>query len=208
MNRKDTIESIKQTLKSLFSAEQKSFGGTYYLTDGTKITTTEEIEVDAEVYAIDDMGNQTPLDNGDYVLADGRTISIVDNKITEIKGHMSTEAESPVSDANVAMADGLAEEPNGEGSMEKRLADCEYQIEEILNMVKQLTSSQTQVAEQMMSKIEEIASEPGDLAIKPTKRASFDYTPATSHKAFAKTELDEIRNIIKFKNNKDNNIQI
>jgi hypothetical protein len=211
-NRNETIKSIKESLKRLFTSENNF--SDFVLTDGTKITSTaNQLEIGVEIYAVDEQGNQTPLDNGDYVLNDGRTITITDNKITNIAGEASTEEESPVSDAdvsnaNVKMEEGLPEEPTEEGDLAQRVADLESQVTEVLNLLKQITESQTQTQEQMMSKIKSIANEPGEESIKTSKKGYEEYNSKTINAKRNMSEIQELRNIIAEKNKRDNNMSL
>jgi hypothetical protein len=212
MNRNETIASIKESLKKLFSATEDVKCSSFVLSDGTKITSTaSDLAIGVEVYAIDDMGNQTPMDDGDYVLNDGRTITVEGNKISNIAGETSTEDESPVSDASPKMEkmdDGMAEKPSGEGDLATRVGDLESQIEEILNMLKSLTSSQTQANEQMMSKIKMVADEPGDAAVKPTKKGYEEYNSKKVNQRKNMSEIEELRKLINDKNTRDNNLAL
>jgi len=204
MNRNETIKSIKESLKKLFSAEEKTFSD-FVLTDGTKITSSaSDLEIGVEVYAVDDMGNQTPLNDGDYVLNDGRTITVVANAITNISGNAdTTEAETPVSDANVAntaMADGLADKPADEGDLASRVTDLEAQLEEILNMLKTMSEGTAQAQSQMMSAVNKISGEPGAEAIKPAKIGYEEYNSKKINSKKNMGEIEELRSLIANKN--------
>lgn len=204
MNRNETIKSIKESLKKLFSAEEKKFSD-YTLTDGTKITSPDyELSVGCEVYALDDLGNQTPLDNGDYVLSDGRTITVVDNAITSISDTTGkTESESPVSDAsnaNVEMNDGLAEAPSEESDLATRVADLESQLEEILNMLKSMADGTAEAQSQMMSAVKKIADEPGAEPIKTSKIGYEEYNSKRISSKKNMEEINELRALIADKN--------
>ena len=206
MNRNETIASIKASLKQLFSGEtdknvNHNFSD-FVLSDGTKITSTaSELEIGAEVYAVDDMGNQTPMDNGEYVLNDGRTITVEDNKITNIAGETTTEDETPVDGMeNQKMQDGLAEKPASDGDLATRVNDLENQIEEILNMLKELSDKHNSTTEQMMSKIKVIADEPGDVAIPKSKKGYEEYSTKKINQKRNMAEIEELRAILSDKN--------
>lgn len=210
MNRNETIASIREQLRKLFSAEKFS---DFVLTDGTKITTTaSELEIGVEVYHIDDQGNQTPLDNGDYVLNDGRTITVQDNKITNISGGETTEDESPVSDASASMeskmADGMAEKPADEGNLAQRVTDLEAQLEEVLNLLKKMSDGQTQVNQEMMSTIKKFSEEPGAMSIKTGKKGYEEYSSKKAQQKKNQNEIDEIRALIAERHKRDNNLAL
>lgn len=189
MDREKTLSKIKESLKSLIKLseevkveEQKL--GSFDLTDGTKITSpSTELEVGSEVYMLDDQGNQTPLQDGDYVLTDGRTITVKANVIEAIaeggteapQEEVETPAEGEMKKEE-SLGDGLpedhmadaGEEPSND--LESRIKDLESQIEDILNIIKKLGDSQVAVNEQMMSRIQNLSEEPGDKPIKHQKR--------------------------------------
>jgi hypothetical protein len=209
MNKNETINSIKESLKKLFATDVKF--SDFVLTDGKKITSTAtDLAIGVEVYAVDELGNQTPLDNGDFVLQDGRTITVVDNAITTISGEMSTEAESPVSNADVEqeMNDGMIESPSEEGDMAQRVADLEAQLVEVLNLLKQMSEAQMKSQDQMMSKIKTIASEPGDEKVKVSKVGYNEYSTKNVNAKRNMSEIEELRSLIANKNKRDNNLAL
>lgn len=210
MNKNDAIKNIRESLKSLlrFSNEitEKKFG-TLELTDGTKITTMgQDIEVGAEVYQLDDMGNQTPLSDGDYVLNDGRTFTVSGNVVEAIMDGDGVDPENPTEtptdvnqekmDSNLpAGHDQAAAGQDQPDSMQiqHRLDDLEKAIEDIKSLLEKLTTVQNGVNEQMMSKIETFAKEPGAKPIKSIKKESFSYD-----KKNEKVEkLDELFDFVK-----------
>lgn len=202
----ETNEILKRLLRF---TEEKKFNN-FTLTDGTNITiSSPDLEIGAEVYMIDELGNQTPLDNGDYVLQDGRTFTVADNCITDIKspegdgtdveskGDTTTdavEAEKQEMDAN-GLPEGhdKKEEEVKEGEevvedadkdMSKRLEDLEKAVAEIMNLLNKMGDTQNDVNEQMMSKIESFGSEPGDKPVRTQKRGyeTYDKDVARSKK--------------------------
>jgi len=193
MNKADTLKKIKENLKSLmkFSNELKEEGfGNFDLTDGTKITSpSADLEIGSEVYAIDDQGNQTPLDDGEYVLTDGRTITLKGNKIENISsgddempeddgdGDGDGDGEQEMSDTGMPDDQQAEAGDKAHNDIAARLSDLEKQIENILNILNKLGQSQGEVNEQMMNKINFLSNENGDKPIKTRKRASNTYDP-------------------------------
>lgn len=53
-------------------------------TDKGDLSYEGELAVGTEVYVVDADGNQTPAEDGDYVLEDGKTLKIADGKVSEI----------------------------------------------------------------------------------------------------------------------------
>lgn len=224
MNRNNSIREIKENLKKLlhFSTEQKF--NNFTLTDGTNITTTStDIEIGAEVYMLDEQGNQTPLDNGDYVLQDGRTFTIADNVVTDIKapegdgqkpeqtGDSTTDApkqEAPVKEA--MDANGLPEghdpsvegetpaEESSEGDLSARVADLEKQLAEVLNILSKMGDSQNDLNEQMMSAIKTFGSEPGD---KPVRNGKRGYEVYDKDKSYSKKKGENSLEVIEMMKN-------
>ena len=205
MTKNDALANIRESLKNLlkFSKEVSKFG-TMELTDGTKITTTgEDIEVGNEVYQLDDMGNQTPLSDGDYVLNDGRTFTVSGNVISNIAEGDGVDPENPTetpTDVNNSKMDSNLPEGHDEGSgqqpssdVNSRLDDLEKAIDDIKSLLEKLTQVQNGVNEQMMSKIEMFSKEPGAKPIKSVKKETFSYD-----KKNEKVEkLDELFDFVK-----------
>jgi len=210
MKKNEALNNIRESLKNLlkFSKEISKFG-TMDLSDGTKITTTsEDLEVGSEVYALDDMGNQTPLSDGEYTLNDGRTFTLKGNLIETISGddgnddpdsaETPTDVEQKKMDSNLPEGQdkGTGDEPSSD--VNSRLENLEKALEDIKALLDGLTQAQNGVNEQMMSKIEMFAKEPGAKPIKSVKKETFSY-----EKKNEKVEkLDELFDFVK-KFNKD-----
>jgi hypothetical protein len=163
MNKKQLLQNIKANIIKLATTHKFS---DYVLTDNTKITTPNELEVGAEVYSLDDSGNQTAMNDGDYVINDGRTITVKDGTITAITGDATTNDESTVADANVKnkkakMEDGMPEPETADTDLATRISDIEANIESIMEMLKALSETSNKASEQMMSKIKKLSAEPG-----------------------------------------------
>lgn len=204
--RNSLASSIKEGLRMLFSTEKKF--SDFVLTDGTKITTTGTDLIEGEeVYMLDDQGNQTPLDNGDYVVNDGRTITVENNMIKAIAlSEDGKEDETPVADANTGntvtnekMEDGMADAPSEDGDLASRLTDVENHIEEILNMIKQLMDGHKSSEEQMMSRINDIADEPGDAPIRTSKKGYEVFDKKSMKAKASEAAMEDIREYMALK---------
>lgn len=143
MTNSEIIKNIRENLKTLFSTDVKFTDIT--LKDGKKITSTDtQIVEGSEVYALDANGNKTPLDNGDYILSDGSTITVTDNKVSTIK-----EAVDVVEDSQEEMADApvVAQTPEEEAAsdteMSDRISALESQVTEILSLLQEIAGGQT-----------------------------------------------------------------
>jgi len=212
MTRDSALKNIRETLKNLmkFSNEVSEVKfGTMELMDGTKITTSaSDLEVGAEIYVIDDLGNQTPLNDGEYTLTDGRSFTVSNNVIETI---MEGESEEPMEtpeevdnkkmDSNLpeghqdAVAEAKGEEPKANGALEARIADLEKQLEDIKSILDKMGSIQNDVNEQMMSKISRVANEPGAEPIKSIKKETFTYNKLNSRKE----TMDDLKEFFKEK---------
>lgn len=208
MNKKrdEMFASLKADFKKFFAfSDEKKFSD-FVLSDSTKITTpAKDLEIGAELFKLDDMGNQTSLDPGEYVLNDGRIVTYDGKTITNIQGGDTTATESPVSDADtsndgssteaskVKMEDGLTAKPSDESDLASRITDLESKLDELANLLKGLMEGQTQANEQMMSQINLIGDEPGDLPIRTLKRGYDGYADTNSKKAVRNTAIQELR---------------
>lgn len=86
------IRSIKEALKAMiqemeFSTATSDKGIIGWDTDG-------EIAEGTEVYIVDENGDRQPIEDGDYVLEDGRTVVVKESKVEEIR-EKAQEEETP-----------------------------------------------------------------------------------------------------------------
>jgi uncharacterized protein YukE len=217
MEKNQAINNIKETLKKLlqFSKEVTKFG-TLELTDGTKVTTTSsDLQVGDEIYQLDDMGNQSPLSDGDYVLTDGRTFTVSGNSIESIgdgEDESDDSTETPTDLENKKMDSNLPDghddsvaQSKGEdvpSEVMSRLDDLEKSIEDIKSLLDKITSVQNDVNSQMMSKLERFGKEPGDKAIKSVKKESFSY----DKKNPKEINFENIKSFVKDFSNENNTL--
>jgi hypothetical protein len=207
--RNELFSTIKKDLLKLFSFSAEKFSS-YVLSDGTKITTENELIVGAEVFKLDELGNQSPLDKGDYVIEDGRTIVYDGSAITEIKDAQleKTQEEVPVEDLkkeeeikaeDMPVVEVETKEVETENTMDVRVADLEKMVVEILDILKTITEGQNKANEQMMSKMMEFGAEPGAQSIKVKKTGKSEYDDKNIYKA----SLSDIRSSVNFYKNKN-----
>ena len=163
---------------------------------------------------LDDLGNQTPCDNGDYVLQDGRTFTVTDGKISDIKqteaGEEKPESGDTTTEKPETMAsDGLPEGHTGDqvegdqpskdeqmdGEIGSRVEALEKSVAEILNILSKMGDSQNELNEQMMASIKKFGAEPGDEPIKSVKKGFDMYA---SKKAVQNQEsFNELKELMK-----------
>jgi hypothetical protein len=222
MNKGEQIYQIKQALKKLFSLteekvkedtemEKKMFSD-YECEDGTRLTTPgDTLEVGADVFGINLDGNQFPLNNADYKLADGRVVSVEDNKIKSISEPAMVE-ESPITSADLKKVE-MEEMPIGEESIEVEVEDAEVpssaderiaRLEEVLAKVLMSIDDIQKAHEEMMGSMKKYSEEPATESIKMAKGVNSSADPKEFSKRKNMSEMMEIRELIK-QNKKENN---
>jgi len=223
MNKGEQIYQIKQALKKLFSLtdgatvesdtemEKKMFND-YELEGGGKMTcSSDTLEVGSDVFGINLEGNQYPLDNGDYKLTDGRTVSVEDNKVKSISEPAMVE-ESPVSSADLEKVE-MEEMPVGEESIEVEVEDAEVmpsaderisKLEEVISKLMITIDEISKAHSEMMGNMKKFSQEPGAEPIVMEKGIGSSVDPKEFSKRKNVSEIEEIREIIK-KNRKENN---
>jgi hypothetical protein len=219
MNKENAIKQIRENLKKILHMSKQEEFGSFVLSDGTKITTdSEDLEVGAKIYALDDLGNQSVCEKGSYVLQDGRTIVCDESGvITEVKmaeGEEKPEAGDVVTDKPETMAsEGLPKaEAEGKKKMEEeveveekeevesedsgeRISKLEEQVTEILNILSKMGDSQNELNKQMMSAIQKFGAEPGDEPVKFAKKGYKDYVAKVSQKQ--DESFEELKKLMK-----------
>lgn len=206
MNKEEAMSKIKDNLKRLMSfstdeateTKEEMKYTTMKLKDGSEITIAEgsDLGVGTEVFKIDADGNQTPCEDGDYELEDGRNITIkggLVEAIAEAKAEgEGAKDETPMNDAKNA-EEKMAEEPKadeeksteGENPIEDRISSLENQITQILEILQGMGSMQ----EVAMSKIEAIAKAPATESIKIGK------TMTNNNFNSVKSEMEELKQL-------------
>lgn len=213
MKKENAIKQIRENLKRLLKFADEKFG-TLVLSDGTNISiSSQELEIGAEVFMLDDLGNQTPCDNGDYVLQDGRTFTVTDGKISDIKQTEAGEEKPESGDTTTEKPETMASEGLPEGhevekeeeveEVEEEMDDrigirvdaLEKSVAEILNILSKMGDSQNELNEQMMASIKKFGAEPGDEPIKSVKKGFDIYA---SKKAVQTQEsFNELKQLMK-----------
>lgn len=203
MNRQEILDNIKQQFKKMMNFADSPSTTPFTTTDGKNIVVIgEDLSVGCEIYLLDDNNQQTPLDNGDYTLTDGRKITVTDNKVENIMApNPAEQTESPVEPAKMEMGDGMPDEmptenetENDGTNVEARLSALEQQIQEVLQM---LAGTMTQTEKMMNSQVEmsetvrKIAEEPA--GEKPKARKVY----VTDKEIQMSSSMDEIRNLQK-----------
>lgn len=144
------IKSIKEALKAMirqmeFSTATSDKGVIGWDVDG-------EIEVGVEVYIVDENGDRQPIEDGDYVLEDGRTVVVKDSKVEEIKEKAEEEkpvVEEPTTEETKVEENEGEDEPkndteveNPDGSEENdntAIEELRKEVNELYDLVDKLT---------------------------------------------------------------------
>lgn len=141
------IKSIKEALKAMirqmeFSTATSDKGVIGWDVDG-------EIEVGTEVYLVDENGDRQPIEDGDYVLEDGRTVVVKDSKVEEIKEKAEEVVEEPTQgptteetnvEENEEPTDTEVENPDGtEEKDNTAIEELRKEVNELYDLVDTLT---------------------------------------------------------------------
>ena len=227
MNKGEQIYQIRQALKKLFSStdsasiesdtemEKKMFND-YDLEGGGKMTcSSNTLEVGSDVFGINLEGNQYPLDNGDYKLTDGRTVSVEDNKVKSISEPLMIE-ESPVTSADLEKV-AMEEMPIAEESIDVEVENADMmpsaderigKLEEVISRLMITIDEISRAHEEMMGNMKMYSSEPGAESIVMEKGIGSSVDPKEFSKRKNISEIDEIREIMKKNRKENNNIQL
>lgn len=141
------IKSIKEALKAMirqmeFSTATSDKGVIGWDVDG-------DIEVGTEVYLVDENGDRQPIEDGDYVLEDGRTVVVKDSKVEEIKEKAEEVVEEPTQgttteetkvEENEEPTDTEVENPDGtEEKDNTAIEELRKEVNELYDLVDKLT---------------------------------------------------------------------
>lgn len=142
------IKSIKEALKAMirqmeFSTATTDKGVIGWDVDG-------DIEVGTEVYLVDENGDRQPIEDGDYVLEDGRTVVVKDSKVEEIKEKaeeptveeptQGTTTEETNVEENEEPTDTEVENPDGtEEKDNTAIEELRKEVNELYDLVDKLT---------------------------------------------------------------------
>ena len=141
------IKSIKEALKAMirqmeFSTATTDKGVIGWDVDG-------DIEVGTEVYLVDENGDRQPIEDGDYVLEDGRTVVVKDSKVEEIREKAEEVVEEPTQgptteetnvEENEEPTDTEVENPDGtEEKDNTAIEELRKEVNELYDLVDTLT---------------------------------------------------------------------
>lgn len=205
MNNIEILNKLKETLKSNLKSFMAFADNTNYTevttTDGKKLQVVGEVAVGSEVYILDDAGVQTPLEDGEYVLDNGLTISVMANKIDEVSSSTEeasdtetdmTAPQEMADNTNPTTPEDTTSAPTEDTTGTDKIAALEEKVamlEEAIQSIMDFINTQGDANQQMMSRIEKIADSP---AAEPIKQKKV-YTLSSNPTAITKGDMDEIR---------------
>lgn len=232
-----SMAKIRFELKKLLRFGDISKFNNFVLKDGTQITTpADDIAEGVEVYQLDDQGNQTTLDDGDYVLNDGRTFTIKDNLVTtitvaegdgtDVESDGDGEVDSVETSKEKMNTDGLPEGHDGKhqdpkdapamddqatGDISSRVEALEKQVAELINLINQLGSASNQANEQIMQTVKtgfsKLGYKPAEKSIK-SQKAEFSNYEESSKESVSNDALARLRAIRKEIQSKNNRTRL
>jgi hypothetical protein len=186
MNNEEIIKKLRTSLENSVKRFLK-----FSASDMTQLTTTDgdtlsvdatDLEIGASVYSVDDNGNLTPAEDGDYTFDDGRAITIADGKISNISGTPASQDDTTSPDTEMASADTATAPTDAPATTEpdatdnSDLADRVSKLEAEMQQVLQVLTASTSMNENLMKsnetlqeKVEMLSKEPATTSIKPKK---------------------------------------
>lgn len=124
----------------------------------------EELATDVEIYIVDENGERSKPEDGEYVTEDDKTIVVTDGKVTEIKEKEEEVTEETVEEeVTEEMEETVEEEVTEEETVEEKvdeLAELKAEIEALKSIVEELVntvSAMNNTTEERLSKIEKMS---------------------------------------------------
>ncbi len=136
---------------------------TYDLIDGSKIDLSA-LEIGADAMLVDESGNAVAAPSGEYELADGTMISVMDGKVEGIESPM---AESPEVEEAVEMA----EEPNQFDEMNATIGYLQAENEALKAKLTEIEGKFEQGFSEVIGALEALATLPSADPIQAPKQA-------------------------------------
>lgn len=187
MTIKDGIEQIKLLLSAQTDMQNEELSSepateltfeTYDLMDGSKIDLSA-LEIGADAMLVDESGNAVAAPNGEYELADGTMVSVVEGKVEGI--------ESPIAEMP-EVEDELGKDKDKEEEMSNQFDEMDATIDylksenEVLKAkLEEMDGKFNQAFEKVFVLVEELAKMPSADAIQAPKQ-SFKVTESKADK--------------------------
>jgi hypothetical protein len=164
---KKKAEELKAVYENYLKFKSQKFANTALETTGGEtiyINEGDELKVGTPCFHINEAGELTPCEDGEYVLLDGNTIEIVDGIIAEIAASEEEGTESPEETA-APEAETMAEPTNvtdmedAASGVEERIAALESALEKITEMLQGLMSKQETEMNKLNNKMSKMFSQ-------------------------------------------------
>lgn len=123
----------------------------------------EKLATDVEIYIVDENGERSKPEDGEYVTEDDKTIVVTDGKVTEIKEKEEVTEEETVEEEVTEEMEETVEEVTEETVEEEKvdeLAELKAEIEALKSIVEELVntvSAMNNTTEERLSKIEKMS---------------------------------------------------
>lgn len=180
MTIKDGIEQIKLLLSAQAEMQNEELASepateltfeTYDLMDGSKMDLSA-LEIGADAMLVDESGNAVAAPNGEYELADGTMVSVVEGKVEGI--------ESPIAEMP-EVEEEMAEESNQFEEMDATINYLKAENEALKAKLDEMDGKFNQAFEKVFVLVEELAKMPSADAIQAPKQ-SFKLTESKADK--------------------------
>lgn len=202
---KRKAEELQSIYNNYLKFKEQKFANTALETTGGEtlyIAEGDELGVGTPCFKINEAGEMTPCEDGEYVLTDGNTIEIVDGLIAEIAASSEEGTESPEETA-APEAETMAEttEPSNvseisdaESNIGDRVAALEMAIEKITEMLQGLMSKQESEMNKVYSKLSKIFSQTNEEFKRETSKSESIKSGKSNPNI-----LDEIKDYVNYK---------
>jgi len=168
MTRQEILNNIKAEFKKIM------FGETINLTtgDGKNILVMgNDAKEGFEVFEVDENNIQTPLSNGDYILSDGRTITVAEGKISAIVEVAPEEA--PIEEEMATQTvEPIVEDTKVDTEIVDRLTALEDLVKEIMNGTVAKTEQMMTAHTELVNKVQMLSEQPSASTVIIPKKLS------------------------------------
>lgn len=158
--------------------------------DGDNLNIDGDLVIGSSVYSLDENGNNTPTDDGEYTLTNGMVITVTDGKISNIAGDPESQGDTQSPDAEMdkqkladtAPAPTDAPAPSGTDTtdlandvaqLKEQMAQVIPALQSLLDATNTTNSNMAKEIEQLLNKVEQLSKEP---AAAPIKNTSVSYS--------------------------------
>ena len=196
------LDKLRTAFKNMFFAASTPLT----TTDGKNLLVMGDDAAEGlQVFLVDDNNNQTPLEDGDYILQDGRTITVAGGIITAIA--LPTAEDANVDATKQKLGDGVPDgqlnsegkdptDVKADGDVESRLSALENQVAEILtllqNSVAPVMQSMSNQNIELAKKVKEYGGERGGEKVKVNRKM---LTSDTEVEMSLDGALDRLKNL-------------